>query len=60
MVVVDVVFTVFVSVEVSVLGGIVFWWVFFRGLYGGYGVQSICGTICILFRPYLASCEDDV
>jgi hypothetical protein len=39
--VLDVVFTVFVSVKVSVLGGDVFGWVIFRGLYGGYGVPSI-------------------
>jgi hypothetical protein len=58
-VVVDTVFTEFVSVKVSVLGGDVFWWVYLQGaLFGGYGVPSIHGTICILFRPYLASCED--
>jgi len=49
-----------VVVKVSVLGGDVFWWVIFGGLYGGYGVPSICDIICILFRPYLASCGDDV
>jgi len=27
---------------------------------GGYGVLFICGTICILFRPFLASCGNDV
>ena len=33
----------------------------FPGVFlGGYDVPSICGTICILFRPYLASCGDDV
>ena len=37
------------------------WWCVLVGLspgvfLGGYGVLSICGTICILFRPYLASC----
>jgi len=33
----------------------------FSGVFlGGYGVPSICGTICILFRPYLTSCRDDV
>jgi len=59
-VVVDTVLTVFVSVKVSVIGGDVFWWVIFRGLFGGYGVPSICGTICTLSHPYLASCGDDV
>jgi len=43
--VVDTVFTVFVSVKVSVLGDDVFWWIIFRGLFDGYGVPSICGTI---------------
>jgi len=30
-----------------------------RGFLGGYGVPSICGSICILFRPYLVSCGGD-
>jgi hypothetical protein len=54
------VFTMFVFLE-SVLGVGVFWWVYFQGCFiGGYGVPSICGTICILFRSYPASCGDDV
>jgi hypothetical protein len=33
----------------------------FSGVFlGGYGVPSICGTICILFRSFSASCGDDV
>jgi len=41
------------------------WWCVLVGLssgvfLGGYVVPSICGTICILFRPYLSYCGDDV
>jgi len=33
----------------------------FRGVLGGYGVvPSIYGIICILFRSYLTSYENDV
>jgi hypothetical protein len=42
------------------LGGDERWWVYLQVFLGGYGVPSICGTICILFRPYLASCGDGV
>jgi len=31
-----------------------------RALFDGYGVQSICDTICILFRSFLASYRDGV
>jgi len=53
------VFTVLVFLKESILGGDVFWWVYYSRVFlGGYGVPSICGTICILFRPYLTSCRD--
>jgi hypothetical protein len=57
---VDTMFTGFVFVKVYFLGGDVFWGLSSGALSGGYGVPYICGTICILFRPYLASCGDDV
>jgi len=50
----------FVFVKVSVLGGDSLGEFIFRVLFGGYGVPSICGTISILFRPFLASCGDGV
>jgi len=51
----------FVSVKVSVLGGDVFLVGLSSGaLFGGYGAPSIYGIICILFRPYPASCGDGV
>jgi len=58
---VDTVFTVYCFY----LGVRLSWCYVFVGLssgalFGGYGVPSIYGTICILFRPYLASCGNDV
>jgi len=53
-------FTTLVSFGVCFRWQCVFVGLSSRVFLGGYGVPSICGTIYILSRPYLAPCGDDV
>jgi len=61
----DIVFSMVGVAKESILGDDVIFGgcleeVFIWILICGYGIPSICGTVCILFRPYLASCGVDV